>query len=77
VSQKVSTASVPNVLGMTEGAARAVLREAGFEISVQEQQECDPVDPACVYQKGVAWVQSPSAGAKLPVGSTVTITVNP
>jgi len=77
VSQKVSTATVPNVLGMTQGAATAVLRNAGFETSVQEQQECDPTDPSCVYRKGVVWAQSPSAGAKLPDGSTVTITVNP
>jgi len=77
VSQKVSTATVPNVVGMSQGAARAVLRNAGFETSAQEQQECDPADPSCVYRKGVVWAQSPSAGAKLPVGSTVTIIVNP
>jgi membrane peptidoglycan carboxypeptidase len=77
VSQKVSTATVPNVVGMSQGAARAVLRNAGFETSVQEQQECDPADPSCVYRKGVVWAQSPSAGAKLPVGSTVTVIVNP
>jgi membrane peptidoglycan carboxypeptidase len=77
VSQKVSTATVPNVVGMSQGAARAVLRNAGFETSVQEQQECDPADPSCVYRKGVVWAQGPSAGAKLPVGSTVTIIVNP
>jgi beta-lactam-binding protein with PASTA domain len=73
----VSTAIVPNVLGMTQEAAQAVLRDAGFEASVQEQQQCDPVDPACVYQKGIVWAQSPSAGTKLPVGSTVTIIANP
>jgi len=77
VSQKVSTATVPNVVGMSQGAARAVLRNAGFETSAQEQQECDPADPSCVYRKGVVWAQSPSVGAKLPVGSTVTIIVNP
>jgi len=77
VSRKVSTEVVPNVLGMTQGAARAVLRDAGFEASVQEQQQCDPADPACSYQTGVVWAQSPSAGTKLPSGSTVTIIVNP
>jgi membrane peptidoglycan carboxypeptidase len=76
VSQKVSTATVPNVLEMTEGAARALLREAGFEASVLEK-ECDLVQPACAHQKGVVWAQSPSAGEKLPVGSSVTISVNP
>jgi len=76
VSQKVSTATVPNVLEMTEGAARALLREAGFEASVLEK-ECDLVQPACAHQKGVVWAQSPPAGDKLPVGSTVTISVNP
>jgi penicillin-binding protein 1A len=77
VSRKVSTAVVPNVLGMTQAAARAVLRDAGFEASVQEQQQCDPADPACAYQQGVVWAQSPSAGTKLPTGSAVTIIVNP
>jgi hypothetical protein len=76
VSQKVSTATVPNVLEMTEEAARALLREAGFEASVLEK-ECDLAQPACAHQKGVVWAQSPSAGEKLPVGSTVTISVNP
>jgi penicillin-binding protein 1A len=77
VSQKVSKAIVPNVLGMTLRAARTVLRDAGFEASVKEQQECDPSDPACVYDQGVVWAQSPSAGAKFPVGSAVEIIVNP
>ena len=77
VSRKVSTEVVPNVLGMTQAAARTVLRDAGFEASVQEQQQCDPADPACSYQTGVVWAQSPSAGTKLPSGSTITIIVNP
>src|SRR6266545_4051929 len=77
VSQKVSRTIVPNVVGMTQGAAEAVLRDAGFEVSVQEEQECDPVDPACAYQKDAVWAQSPSAGTKLPTASTVTISVNP
>jgi serine/threonine-protein kinase len=77
VSQKVSTGMVPNVLGMTQGAATAALRNAGFETSVQEQQECDPADPSCVYRKGVVWAQTPSAGSKLPAGSIVTVIVNP
>jgi beta-lactam-binding protein with PASTA domain len=72
----VSTATVPNVLGMTEGAARALLQEAGFEASVLEE-ECDLDESACAHQKGVVWAQSPSAGDKLPIGSTVTISVNP
>jgi penicillin-binding protein 1A len=76
VSKKVSTATVPNVLGMTEGAARALLQEAGFEASVLEE-ECDLDESACAHQKGVVWAQSPSAGDKLPIGSTVTISVNP
>jgi eukaryotic-like serine/threonine-protein kinase len=76
VSQKVSTATVPNVLGMTEAAARALLQEAGFEASVLEEK-CDLVEPACPHEKGLVWAQNPSAGDKLPVGSTVTISVNP
>jgi penicillin-binding protein 1A len=77
VSERVHTAPVPSVIGMTRAAAKATLRGAGFGVVVQSQQQCDPADPGCVYQKGFVWAQSPSAGAKVPVGTAVTIVVNP
>jgi penicillin-binding protein 1A len=77
VSQKVEKVAVPSVIGMTRSAATATLRDAGFRVVVQRQQQCDPADPSCVYQQGVVWAQSPSAGAKVPKGSGVTIVVNP
>ncbi len=77
VSQKASTAAVPDVVGLTKGAATAELRNAGFAVLVQEQPQCDPNDTTCDYRKGLVWAQSPSAGTVLPAGSTVTIVVNP
>lgn len=69
--------AVPSVIGLTQGAANAALRSAGFEVSVSLDQECDPEDPSCDYRQGVVWAQSPSGGAEAEVGSTVTIVVNP
>jgi serine/threonine-protein kinase len=76
-SPSPSTAVVPDVIGLTEGAARAALRKEGFEVRVVSEAECDPADPGCDYRSGVVWAQSPSAGANIDVGSTVTIRVNP
>jgi len=68
---------VPNVIGMTQGAATAALRKAGFSVTIIEEPQCDPSDPACDYKKGVVWAQSPVGGRTAPAGSTVTIRVNP
>jgi penicillin-binding protein 1A len=76
LAQKVRMTTVPDVLGLTPEGARIVLRDAGLVASVEEQQ-CDPADPACVHKRGVVWAQRPSAGAKVPIGSTVTIITNP
>ncbi len=77
VSQKASTAQVPDVVGISKAAATAELRNAGFAVLVPEQPQCDPNDTTCDYRKGLVWAQSPSAGTVLPAGSTVTIVVNP
>ena len=69
--------SVPDVIGMTQGAANAALRGAGFEVSVSIDQECDPEDPECDYRPGIVWAQVPSGGSQAKAGSTVTIVVNP
>jgi penicillin-binding protein 1A len=69
--------TVPNVVGMTQGAATAALRGAGFEVAVSFEQQCDPSDPACDYRPGIVWAQSPDGGSEAEAGSTVTIVVNP
>jgi penicillin-binding protein 1A len=73
--EEPDTVSVPTVIGMTEGAASASLRNAGFEVRVVRDQECDPDDASCDYRSGVVWAQSPRGRAE--EGSTVTIVVNP
>jgi beta-lactam-binding protein with PASTA domain len=65
------------VVGLSEGAATSVLQEAGFDVSVSTEQECDPLDPVCEYRQGVVWAQSPSGGTEAPPGSSVTIVVSP
>jgi penicillin-binding protein 1A len=70
------TAEVPNVIGLRPGPASSTLRNAGFQVSVVQEQECDPADPKCVYVAGIVWRQSPSGG-QAQLGSTVTIVVNP
>ncbi len=69
--------AVPDVVGMTRGAAEAALGRAGFKVSVSMSQECDPADPSCDYRQGVVWSQTPSGGARAEEGSTVRIVVNP
>jgi len=73
---ELTTAEVPNVIGLRAGPASSILRNAGFEVSIVQGQECDPIDPNCVYEPGVVWQQSPSGG-QAEIGSIVTIVVNP
>jgi penicillin-binding protein 1A len=70
------TARVPDVVGMRENRATTVLANAGFEVSVVHEQQCDPPD-ACDYHAGAVWSQSPPGGRDAQTGSTVTIVVNP
>ncbi|GBC86878.1 Penicillin-binding protein 2D [bacterium HR12] len=69
--------TVPDVIGRTEGAATAALRNAGFRVAVSYQEECDPDAEGCDYRRGIVWAQSPAAGRRAEIGSTVTIVVNP
>ncbi len=66
VSTGVPQSSVPGVVGMTEAAARTKLAAAGFSASVSYVGGTPP---------GIVTGQSPGAGAKIPAGSTVSLTV--
>jgi membrane peptidoglycan carboxypeptidase len=60
---------VPNVVGKTQSAAEAALKDAGFSVQVVEEAVCDPT------QDGVVLTQDPGGGKKANEGSTVVITV--
>lgn len=77
VSEQPEVASVPDVIGLAEGAASTRLRNAGFRVAISYEQECDPGSPECDYRAGTVWKQSPRGGTKAEVGSTVTLSVNP
>ncbi len=64
--------TVPDVVGMGQARARTQLEEAGFEVAVVEARAHDP---GFAYGRVIA--QTPAAGARRPLGSTVTISVNP
>jgi penicillin-binding protein 1A len=72
-----TTTGVPNVVGMTADRATTVLANAGFEVSVTKDRECDPASASCDYRRGIVWSQAPGAGKDAPSGSTVVVTVNP
>ncbi len=72
-----ATDAVPDVVGMKRGRASTTLSNAGFDVKIVQDAECQPSDPSCDYRAGVVWSQSPDAGKQAQVGSTVTIVVNP
>jgi hypothetical protein len=74
-SPEPETVRVPNVVGMSQADATAVLERAGFGVRVVFEQACNPDDPECEYVQGAVWSQSPAGEAE--PGSTVTIVVNP
>jgi serine/threonine-protein kinase len=68
VSRGPETAPVPDVVGKTEGAARALLGDAGFEVTTTKQ-ESDTQTPGTVISS------DPAARTVRPKGTTVTLTV--
>ncbi|MET8301173.1 Stk1 family PASTA domain-containing Ser/Thr kinase [Micromonospora sp. NPDC005211] len=73
VTLKVSrgnVSEVPNVRGYTEAQATQRLKEAGYEVRVQEGEEVDPAEAGKVSS------QSPRAGTSLEKGERVTIKVD-
>jgi len=69
VHKSATTSAIPNVVGLTESAARAALSEAGYQVQVTKQESNRQV-------AGTVISQTPAAGASLSSGSTVTITVS-
>ncbi|HEY7004021.1 MAG TPA: Stk1 family PASTA domain-containing Ser/Thr kinase [Gaiellaceae bacterium] len=69
VSKGVKTVSVPSVIGMSEGDARATLEQAGFAVQTVSA-------PSDSTPSGSVSDQDPSAGTDAQKGSTVTITVS-
>ena len=60
---------IPNVVGMTEAQARAILLNAGFQPSVDYQ--LDSTQPT-----GVVLAQAPDSTMKGQVGSLISLIVN-
>ena len=77
VSEGPRLVPVPDVIGRPEGAARAELERAGFQVVAIVEAACDPEAPDCDHRPGVVWWQSPAGGEQARPGSTVTIRVNP
>jgi eukaryotic-like serine/threonine-protein kinase len=61
-------AGVPNVVGTERAAAEQTLRDAGFEVQVDERE-------SSVDDDGRVMSQDPGSGTRVEVGSGVTITV--
>ncbi|MBV8981216.1 MAG: PASTA domain-containing protein, partial [Acidimicrobiia bacterium] len=68
-------AHIPNVLGLSESDARATLRSAGFAAHVVVQEEPPAADAPS--RAGLAWKQTPAAGAAGTQGTTVTVWIDP
>ncbi|HEV3472901.1 MAG TPA: transglycosylase domain-containing protein [Actinomycetota bacterium] len=67
------TTTVPDVLGLTRGAAESELKNAGFSVDVIYEEESGRGRK----RKERVWKQSPAGGTEAKRGSTVTIWVNP
>jgi len=65
-----TSATVPEVIGLTESNAKQVISDANLTPNVN--RENGPDDPT----KNTVTRQSPASGTTVPLGSTVTITVN-
>ncbi|HEX2739794.1 MAG TPA: Stk1 family PASTA domain-containing Ser/Thr kinase [Rubrobacter sp.] len=61
-------AGVPNVVGSERAAAEQTLKDAGFEVQVDEKE-------STFDDQGLVMSQDPGSGARVEVGSGVTITV--
>jgi beta-lactam-binding protein with PASTA domain len=62
-----TTVATPNLISMTVDQARAALAPVGLQMATQQQ--------ASTAAPGTVLGQAPAAGAQVPVGSTVTVTI--
>jgi serine/threonine-protein kinase len=69
VAKAPATTTVPDVVGQSEGDAKAMLKAAGFKVKVVQQDTSDP------SQDGHVQSQDPGAQSEAAPKSTVTITV--
>jgi eukaryotic-like serine/threonine-protein kinase len=69
VSEGPPAVSVPDVVGSDRNSARQALRNAGFEVQIEEQETLDPA------QDNVVIAQRPEGGTEAEAGTTVTIVV--
>ncbi len=70
-----ATETVPDVIGLTEAAAKQAL--AGLTFAVDTVYETDPAASNTPPAPGVVWSVTPAAGQITPTNSIVTIKVNP
>ena len=75
------TTSVPDLLGRSAVDAEAALQKAGFLVDLTVEESCHGPSVRCSEENatvaGKVWRQDVAAGAQLPVGSHVAITVGP
>jgi beta-lactam-binding protein with PASTA domain len=69
VSRGEEPVSVPSVIGLDEDAAASIILDAGLQVSVVEEFSVEVAE-------GEVISQNPSAGARVPDGTTVTIVVS-
>ena len=69
LSAGVESVTVPDVVGETEKAAKAKLKEAGFKVSVETGTSNE-------YEEGKVYSQAPGANEKAKKGSTINIMVS-
>jgi beta-lactam-binding protein with PASTA domain len=70
VSAGGGTIVVPDVVGMTEGAARQVI--SGLHLRVEVRAAASPTIAA-----GTIWSESPPTGVRVPRGSIIVLSVGP
>lgn len=70
IARAASSATVPNVVGMSEADAKAKLQEAGFKVLVDRDPACSGKNTSCRVTS-----QSPAEGTKASEGSEVQITI--
>ncbi|MDP9226109.1 MAG: PASTA domain-containing protein, partial [Actinomycetota bacterium] len=69
----VARVTVPDIVGLTKGGAENALSSAGLKSTAVSRKQ----PGGWKKHKGRVWKQSPSSGARVESGSTVTFWVNP